>query len=138
MKRKISYYRQAESFVAVTNESPPNFKDALFIGRRPTTPGDLSKIEEDVFTPDQLQGLVAVPKDQVPAVWMLAFGYEQPTAEKPAPEPPLRRIQVNPPPVIIDVAFPWEGEQGCLPIKPLHLFCASIIAVAVYWWIKTL
>lgn len=139
MKTRITYYRQVESYIAITNESPPQFKDTLFIGRRPATPGDCTKIEEDVWTPKQLQDLVPVSKDQVPAAWMLALGYETPVAKKPAAEPAPEGKPVylpKPKTIVVDIAFPWEGPNGCMPAP--YLFAWALLTVVLYWFFKTL
>jgi hypothetical protein len=81
---KVKYFQTDAGYIAVTDQCPKDFKHILFIGKQGTDP---LKVEEGVFTPDQVLKLPEIAKADMPAVWMLAFGYEKPVAPKKPPEP---------------------------------------------------
>ncbi len=76
---KITYYKQAGGYIAVTNECPPTFKNVIFVGRG-TKPGGtgLDDIIEQCYTVTDLKKLTAVNKHDVPDGWVIALGYEKP------------------------------------------------------------
>src|SRR5690349_12114898 len=71
---KITYFQDGDGYLAVTDKSPKDFKGVLFIGKS----GVDLEVKEVVFTPEQLRGLPQIDKSDMPAAWILAFGYEQP------------------------------------------------------------
>jgi hypothetical protein len=80
---KVKYFQDGERYIAVTDQCPKDFKGILFIGKSGTDP---LKVEEGVFAPDSVLKLPEITKANMPAVWVLAFGYEKPVApKKPAP-----------------------------------------------------
>lgn len=117
---KITYYKAADGYAAVTSESPKGFKGILFIGKS----GTLDKIVETAFEANQLRKMTKVAKADVPPEWVEAFGYEEPDPE---PEPP-----VEPPPVEIDVTW-WPFTPPAAPKKmtPAEKRQADLIALAI-------
>ena len=112
---RVKYFQTDAGYIAVTDECPKDFKGILYIGKQGTDP---AQVEEGVSTPDQVRGLREIPKAAMPAVWMLAFGYEKPVAP---PKPP------KPEPV---EEFPlFDPESGDLldyiPVKRLQFAPAS-------------
>jgi hypothetical protein len=77
---RIKYFQTECGYLAVTNESPRDFKGVLFIGKFGTDP---TKVEEVVITPEQVHNLPEIAKADMPAVWMTAFGYESPITPEP-------------------------------------------------------
>jgi hypothetical protein len=77
---RIKYFQTEYGYLAVTNERPRGFKDVLFIGKSGTDP---LKVEEVVIASEQLNGLPEIAKADMPAAWVLAFGYESPIMPQP-------------------------------------------------------
>ena len=110
---KIKYFQTDAGYIAVTDQCPKDFKGVLYIGKSGTDP---LEIEEAVFEPGQVRGLREIALVDMPAVWVVGFGYEKPVAPK-KPEPvveefplfdpetgdleayiPIRRIKIQPRP----------------------------------------
>jgi hypothetical protein len=91
---RIKYFKTSLGYIALTDQCPRDFKNVLFIGKSGLDP---TKVEEAVFTPDQVRSLREITKADMPAVWMLAFGYEKPVAPltPPKPEPVEEIVEEN-------------------------------------------
>jgi hypothetical protein len=156
---KVRYYANGcDGYIAVTDQSPKDFKGVLFIGKGPERGGDPTSVVEQVFAINTLQKLTDVPLADVPAEWVLAFGYEYPVMPKPEPQPapepePDREVWTQPepaprrrrqPPVttVIDVEFPWEtatrrynskGEQVTHWWEIAAIIVGAIVALVILW-----
>lgn len=102
---KIKYFEKGSGFIAVTDECPKGFKGVLYVGKE----GTLDNIVEAAFEAGQLRKLRSVALSEVPAEWVLAFGYEKPPkpAPKPEPEPEVEAEE----PEVFDVILDEEGEN---------------------------
>ncbi len=79
---KVKYFKTDDGYMVVTDKSPKDFKGVLYICKHGTDP---TNVKEDVFEPGQVQKLREIAKGDMPAEWLLAFGYHQPVQPKPAP-----------------------------------------------------
>lgn len=84
---KVKYFQTDNGYLAVTDQSPKDFKGILFIGKIGTDP---LNVKEDVFTSEQVLKFREIAKADMPAVWMLAFNYEKPVAPK---KPPVEVVE---------------------------------------------
>jgi hypothetical protein len=116
----VNYYRDGDTIAAITGQSPAQFKGVLFIGK--TMVGD--KVSEAVFSPEQISKLEPIDKSDMPAAWIVAFGYEKPKASKPkADKPPRQPKHVErPEPVVVDIMFPWTPRHSPTGFLPKTIF----------------
>jgi hypothetical protein len=142
--RNVSYYRDGDRIIAITDESPANFKGVLFIGKMM----DGDKVSEAVFTREQIATLESIDKNDIPAVWIVAFGYERPKADKPKADKPKagkkprqpRHVEEPREPVVVDIMFPWtprNAPSGCLPktIFEAVAFIGGALAFLYLQWL---
>lgn len=147
---KINYYEKNGGYIAVTAESPKEFKDVLYIGRGPAKTGDHESVEEQVFSIPELKKLQPVEKTRLPDEWIEALGYEapeiaiveasipepkpqpQPRAKKPAADPDYRKRGWRP------VGCPAKRKAPKIS-EPVAIFLtATIIFIFLSWQIMQL
>jgi len=75
---KITYYQADHGYIAVTDQSPPKFKDVLYIGKGSKSGGSLTDITEQAYCVSQLAKMEILARKDVPADWVTALGYDQP------------------------------------------------------------
>lgn len=81
---RVKYFKTDAGYIAVTDQSPKDFKNVLFIGKSGTDP---LNVTEGVFTPADVRKLPEIARADMPAAWVLAFAYEKPVKPPKPPEP---------------------------------------------------
>lgn len=96
------YFRTADGYIAVTNETPNGpLRGVVLIGRGPEPGGGPETISEQAFPKYDLDTLTAIGLDEVPDAWLEALKYDWP---RPALQ--VETIRVNFLPEVFEPHYP--------------------------------
>jgi hypothetical protein len=112
----IRYFRHVNGFLAIDTTMRVQQAPGFLYGKCAEQPGDLTSIIERIWDSTTLENEVSV--EDIPKVWLRAFGFNIPPSDRPTRRPTRRPSRVTPPPEEEEVNL-LPGKSYLVPLMPL-------------------
>lgn len=138
--KKVAYFRTADGFIGVTDESPKGMKNVVFAGRGPLSGKGIESVCDQAYATTQLEKLERVESSAVPDEWLCAIGLAQRTKSppEPIPEPLALPITIELPGdrlrarILAKPGTPGYNRRNKEALKTLVMFALSF---AIAWYL---
>ena len=134
-RKQPTFYRSGDTYVALTGESPKDFKDYLFVA---FTGNDPNSVSETCISRDDIQKMTKV--DDVPADWADAFeavGLKAPRNTTEASELWVGHMAAGLDPFTAAAASGYEFGDNDEPLR-LNFTFAEVVGYTLAFWAFTI